>query len=335
LGAIRFVLLAVVFLTTGTIVAVVSNSYLTIPWRIRTCNLTPPLPGLSLADCAAVSTKFYYSGSLYLQIERELIENLEKADVVVLGNSRTQVSFATRATEEYFRKKGLRYFILGSEGSGFRFSQLMLERLHIKPSILLMNNESFYVDVLEDSNKDVVLDPDRFVPLMNMFYYSKLAAGWICSNGPALLQQIYCHGSVRTNWRNPVTGALYIYYIDKGSRHIPITDVPETRLHYFDRFMHNARVFLASPSVKDACMINYVVPSLNSSVELARKMSTAMDVPFVFPKTTNLDSFEGSHLWPESSERWSADFFRLADPYIDQCLARRPRQLTRSHLDPK
>ena len=162
LGWTKISILLAVFMISGGASAILSNSYLTIPWRIRSCAMIPPEPGLTLADCAGVSTKFYYSGSLYLGIEKSLIESLSKADVVIIGNSRTQRSFATKAVDEYFKHKGLRYFILGSEGSGFRFNMLMLERLNIQPNILLINNEIFFIDVLEDANKDVVLDPERF-----------------------------------------------------------------------------------------------------------------------------------------------------------------------------
>jgi hypothetical protein len=320
LGRVRLMVLLLTFLSVGAETAILTNSYLTIPWRIRGCSLTPPRRDLILADCADVSTKFYYSGSLYLGIERPLIDSLASADVVIIGNSRTQRSFATAAVDEYFRKKGIRYFILGSEGSGFRFTQLMLERLNIKPKILLTNSEIFFVDVLEDSNRDVVLDPDRFFPMMATFYHSKQVAQPLCESGPAFLQNLYCHGSMRSNWRDPRNGALYIYYADEGARRILLHDIPETRLHYFDFYMKNARAFLASPSVSTACMINYIVPSLDSSVDLARAMAKAIGVPFVFPEIKDYYSFDGSHMWPESSERWSAEFVKLADPYIDQCM---------------
>src|SRR5207237_3010777 len=114
-------------------------------------------------------------------------------------------------------------------------------------------------------------------------------------------------------------------YLTPGKvvRLVRVVPVPETRMHYFDRFMVNARAFLASPSVKDSCIIDYVVPSLNSSVELARAMATAIDAPFVFPKIENYYSYDGgSHLTPESSERWSAQFVKEADAEIDQCLQR-------------
>jgi hypothetical protein len=314
--------LTAIFLAAGAVSAAVSGSYLTIPWRIRACNLSPPAAGLTLADCASVSTKFYYSGSLYVGVEKPLIESLAKADVVIVGNSRTLRSFATKAVDEYFRRKGLRYFILGSEGSGFRFSMLMLERLNIHPKILLINNEIFFVDVLEDANKSIVLDPERFAPMMSVFYYTKQIVQPICAGGPASLKDFYCHGTERSNWRNPVTGAIYIDYNEEGLKRIPVKKIPETRLHYFDRFMKNARVFVGSPSVSGSCRINYIVPSLDSSVELARKMADAMDAPFVFPPIRDYDTFDGSHLWPESSERWSAEFVALADPLINRCLKR-------------
>jgi hypothetical protein len=323
LGAGTIAMLTVAFVSTGAISAALSGSYLTIPWHIRSCNLMPPESGLILADCADVSTKFYYSGSIYLGIEKPLIESLAKADVVIIGNSRTQLSFASKAVDRYFQRKGLRYFILGSEGSGFRFNMLMLERLNIRPKVLLVNNEIYFVDVLSDANKSVVLDPERFAPMMSVFYHTKKIVQPICTGAATPLRDFYCSGDGKSNWRNPETGALYIDYKSyekSGLKRIPVKDVPETRIHYFDLFMKNAKAFLASPSISGSCRINYIVPSLDSSVDLARKMAQAMNTPFIFPPIRDYFSFDGSHLWPESSERWSAEFLELADPFIDRCL---------------
>ena len=119
---------------------------------------------------------------------------------------------------------------------------------------------------------------------------------------------------------DPATGAVYINYEEEGLKRILVMPVVETRLHYFDRFMRNANTFLASPSIRGSCRINYLVPHLDLSLDLARKMAGAMNAPFVYPAVQNLYTFDGSHLWPESSERWSAEFVKEADPYIDSCL---------------
>jgi hypothetical protein len=287
----RLLALAAIFLAAGLVAASISKSYITTPWRIRQCTAQAPRP-----------------------------------DVVIIGNSRTQESLSTKAVEDYFARKGLRYFIMASEGSGFRLTQLILERLDVKPRILLVANESFTIDILEDSNRQVVMDPDRFYTVLSAFYHSKQLQNRICASDFAMLRELYCRGRIGGAWRRIDNGALVLNPSKKIHNMVRVVDVPETRLHYFDLFMGNARIFLASPSVKGGCIIDYVVPSLNSSVDLARKMAAAIDAPLVFPPLASVGeiySYDGgSHLTPESSERWSAAFVKDLDPEIDKCVRR-------------
>src|SRR5882724_1496469 len=193
--------LVIAFCASAVFTAIVCNSYLALFIRIAQCAAAPPRPELTLVDCGDVSTRFYYSGSLYLLVDKELVDGLRAADVVILGNSRTQRTFASEAIDRYFRQKGLRYFVLASEGSGFRFSQMILERAGVRPRILMINNESFMVDVLEDTNRDVVLYPDRFSVVLSAFYYSKKLQQWICASSMSRLRSFYCHGT-NGGWRS-------------------------------------------------------------------------------------------------------------------------------------
>src|SRR5438874_1497550 len=101
----RLLALAAIFLAAGIAAASISKSYITIPWRIRQCNAEPPRPNVTMILCDDVSTRFYYTGALFLGIEKPLVESLRAADVVIIGNSRTQRSFSTKAVENYFARK--------------------------------------------------------------------------------------------------------------------------------------------------------------------------------------------------------------------------------------
>jgi len=98
----------------------------------------------------------------------------------------------------------LRYFVLSSDGSGFRYIQLILERLGVKPKVFMINNELFYVDILEDYNKDIILYPDRFMVELSSFYYSVRLHQWLCNQPLPLLKDLYCSGN------NDTTGAAWI-----------------------------------------------------------------------------------------------------------------------------
>jgi hypothetical protein len=249
-----------------------------------------------------------------------LIEGLRRADVVITGNSRTRLAFATEAVDRYFERKGLRYFVLGSEGSGFRITQLILERLDVHPKILFVSNEAYFVDVVEDANRALIEDPSAFWGEMETFYLSKNWQQWVCVDGAGVLNDFYCHGSEGI-FRNNATGV--IYFPPKSEVELkPIQIAPDTRLGHVDFFMTHARTFMASSSVKGSCIINHLVPWNDASVEVAREMARRMEVPFVFPDPTGYFTFDDLHMDVASSERWAAEFMKMVDPQIDRCLAR-------------
>jgi D-alanyl-lipoteichoic acid acyltransferase DltB (MBOAT superfamily) len=109
----------------------------------------------ALLTMIAASLIFYYSNS-HAQLSVLLAS-------IVFNCVLNWLWFASQAIERYFAQRGLRYFVLASEGSGFRFTQLILKRLAVKPKILM-------IDVLEDTTRHVVLYPDRFFAQPSAFY---------------------------------------------------------------------------------------------------------------------------------------------------------------------
>src|SRR5262249_35711302 len=127
--------LVLVFLISAIATSILSDGYLTVFFKIAQCPATAPSPNVTLVRCRDVGTDFYYSGALYLDVNKELVASLRAANVAIIGNSRTRHTFATPPIEQYFQQKGLRYFVLSSDGSGFRYIQLILERLGVRPTI--------------------------------------------------------------------------------------------------------------------------------------------------------------------------------------------------------
>jgi hypothetical protein len=288
--------------------------------NIRKCGHIPPAPDFSLASCDSVQDRFYFVGSLYLDIDKELVTGLRRADVVIIGNSRTRLAFGTHAVDEYFSNRGLRYFVLGSEGSGFRVSQMILERLDIHPKILIVSNEAYFVDIVEDANR-ALLDENSslgFRFAMTAFYLSKKMQRWICAGENLVLKDFYCHGE-NGIWRSNTTGAIY-FPPKLELKLTPIVIPPDSRIGHIDFYMKNARAFLASSSVSGSCIINHLVPWNDASVDVAREMAREMIVPFVFPDPAGYFTFDDLHMDTGSSERWASEFVRLADPYITECL---------------
>jgi hypothetical protein len=324
MGRGKIAALAATFLIAATLTAWQTASYLLTPFYMASCSAKPPRPGDVLVACygSPISgpLEFYYTGSIFLNIDRELVEGLKAADVVILGNSRTWRTFRAPSIDRYFKSKGLRYFVLATEGSGFRFSQLTLENVGARPKILLVNNEVFYVDVLEDTYREFVLSPDRFRPAFSAFYYSRWLQTAICGSSMEMLKKVYCEGKYGS-WRSTIDGTSSGNPSDPAGN-FPVHIQPETRGGHKGQYMANERAFLASPSAK-GCTIQYVVPWNDASVGLARSMAADFGEAFVFPQVDGLFTSDNSHLLPESSERWAREFVKALDPAIDACLSRK------------
>ena len=136
--------------------------------------------------------------------------------------------------------------------------------------------------------------------MMSVFFYTKQIVQSICTGGPAFLKHFYCQGTQRSNWRNPTTGAIYIDYKEEGLKQFRSRKFRKRGFTTSIVSWRTREFFLAVPPSADLARINYIVPSLNSSVELARKMADAMHAPFVFPPIRDYDTFDGSHLWPRN-----------------------------------
>src|SRR5262245_35566813 len=84
----KMICVVVAFLTSAAITAATTDSYLLSFIRIAECGPQPPKPGDVLIKCWD-RQGFYFSGSIYLNVDKELVQGLQAADVVVMGNSRT------------------------------------------------------------------------------------------------------------------------------------------------------------------------------------------------------------------------------------------------------
>jgi hypothetical protein len=328
-----------VFVAAGALATYQSNNYLSVFWRIRYCDWRPPGKNFVMAECDTVISPFYRNGALYLGADKELEESLRSADVLVTGNSRTIETFAPKQIdnqiEQYFRKKQLRSFVVAQEGSGFRYRLLLLQKLGIKPKIALINSDDVFVDLLFDANREVIFNPDRFVLT---FWADHAAIAWqrfICSSTDTngfwagwltRAQDFYCHGYFRAIWRNAEFGTFPISYPRvpnaNGGR---ITQLPDPQMVWMEDYWRNARTMLNSDTWRDTCIIFYMIPGKGGSgAEVLRELARRSGRPFVYPDidaSKNYFSYDGSHMDLDTSERWTAAFLPLLDPYLDACVA--------------
>lgn len=324
----------VIFLTVGGITVYFSGGYLSPLWRISQCNWKPPGDEFIMAECDSVITPFYRLGALYLNTDSRLIDALRKADVVITGNSRTMHTFALKQKnnpiEEYFNKQGLKAFIIAEEGSGFRFRKMVLEKLGIHPKIALINTEDLAADLLEDDNKELIFNPDRFKLPFKVIHLAIELQHSICSSNKDnliinKLKQYYCHGTISPSWRSLNSGVVAQPLNRTPTNRQLITMVPDSHLSSIEIFRKRMHTMLKSKSWAKSCIIFYEIPNPNQFYEVSTQLAHEANKPFVFP-VVNDDKqyfvFDGSHMEIDTAIRWTNEFLPAVEPYLKECLAK-------------
>ncbi|HAT1774466.1 TPA: hypothetical protein ACGG5K_001542 [Legionella pneumophila] len=326
--------LILVFLFVGAITAYLSNGYLSPLWRIAECNWKPPGENYVMAECDPIISPFYRLGSLYLDVDPKLTAALRKADVVITGNSRTLYTFAVNLRnnpiEEYFRKKNLKAFIVAEEGSGFRFRKMVLEKLKIHPKIALINTEDLAADLLEDDNKELIFNQDRFKLPFKIIHFSIEMQHSICTSKKQnlimkKLKDFYCHGLITPSWRSLSTGV-----VAQTNKRIPtnrqlITMTSDTHIDSIDIFRRRMHTMFKSKAWRDSCVIFYEIPNPNQFFEVSTQLAREAEKPFIFPSISPEKSyfvFDGSHMEKDTAIRWTNEFLQILDPYLNKCLAK-------------
>lgn len=328
------ILIISLFFIVGGMTAYFSNGYLSPLWRIAKCNWKPPGENYVMAECDSIITPFYRLGSLYLDVEPKLTKALRKADIVITGNSRTLHTFAVKLKnnpiEEYFRKKNLRVFIVAEEGSGFRFRKMVLEKLNIRPKVALINTEDLAADLLEDDNKELIFNQDRFKLPFKIIHFSIEMQHSICTSKQhnfimKQLKDFYCNGTITPGWRSLSTGV-----VAQTSKRIPtnrqlITMAPDTHIDSIDIFRRRMHTMLKSIAWKNSCVIFYEIPNPNQFFEVSTHLAREAKKPFIFPTITPEKKyfvFDGSHMEKDTAIRWTNEFLQILDPYLNNCLAK-------------
>jgi len=63
-----------------------------------------------------------------------------------------------------------------------------------------------------------------------------------------------------------------------------------------------------------------MVPKVETKIGNGKAIAAALRMNFVAPEISELGTVDGSHLNPESAERWSQAFFEAAGSKIRSCL---------------
>jgi hypothetical protein len=267
-----------------------------------------------LAYCNATLFGDYEHGAFWFGLEPQAAESASAADVLFLGNSRLQYAFSTKSTERWFEAARLAYYQLGfSYYENVTFARPLLESLHPRAAVYVINVDRFFDDQESDLVKQLFDDP-----FAKLRYRIK---GWwqtphrlVCGSLPALCGQSLALFRSRGNgsWLGDANGF-------EGKE----TAIgPPTEQERWSRFQQIAKDFVDSLPVDRSCVLLTIVPTTDTRLAEASGIANALEQPLFVPPIEGLRTFDGSHLDAASAERWSKAFLETAGAQIGTCAHR-------------
>jgi len=230
--------------------------------------------------------------------------------------------YTTTAMDEYFKKKGLTYYLLAAEGSGYKSAILALERLNLKPKIIMVNHEIFQTNKISPVFRELVDFPEKYKTRFTFFYNAQKVHKWSCKSKFDWIREFYCSGTARgKKWRSAVTGAEKWSFVADDKDQVLINPNPDSRISIAGELVNRSRELLESKDFGPACPIWYIVNNPTAGTNSLAIAGEELGIQTAFVEVSNLYTYDNSHLDRPNSEKWAKEFVKVLDPVIDTCLS--------------
>lgn len=295
-----------------------------------------------IVECETTAYGDYDYGAFWFGMEPKATNAAANAQVIFLGNSRMQFGFSTKATADWFSSLPATYYLLGFAYNGnYKFEGPLLRKLRPKAMAYVINLDLFFEQADAQPARVVMQDGgarSRY----------ELKRRW------QVIQEVVCasHRSICGNGRafvrSRATGAFRLTGGQFTSQ--PVWYDESVDQSMVNAYISSANEFLSNLSVRRDCVILTLVPTADrssdksswglpgaTSIGTAKAIAAGLGRNLIAPELTGLTTFDGSHLDPQSAERWSAAFSEAAGPSIRQCLddSAHSRNLGRIRLTPE
>lgn len=276
----------------------------------------PPVAGTDsyVGYCGGSSYGDYDHGAFWFGLEPEATGAAKKADLLVIGNSRTQMGFSARATEEWFSGLGARFYLLGfSHNENYHFEGPLLRRLQLHPRAYVINLDLFFESATSGPAHQVMTDPSARTRYLQKRLWQHLQR-WPCGALPA-----GCRHEPGF-YRSRQTGAWTQQGGDYESKPVGYNETVDTAT--VRSYVEAARAFIPQLGLPPECVLLTVVPSARTPSATARAITAELGMDLFAPEPEGLVTYDGSHLDRPSAERWSGAFLEAAEARIRQCVGR-------------
>jgi hypothetical protein len=322
-----------IYLVLFTVVSVAAGlTYRLVDWGIDVagCKLYRE-PGTFLAFCQSPRYGDYEHGAYYLDLEPETIENLKKAKVLFLGNSRAQFGFSTDEVRNYFNERSIPFYIMGfAYGESSDFARILIEKFNLKPKVLVIDTDPFFNPGLSEPALAILDQSGSFLDRGLRFirtrwdYLTKSYFNRLQPKACDLLAML-CSSQFRVIYRAEKDGSWIwreLYYSAEAGR-IPNDGPKRMVMGSEDAIAYEgpARSFFETAGVRPECVaLTHVPNSVHDAkpytVEMGRRLGARVELP----ELPGLETVDTSHLTWSSAQRWSGTFMRGIDSLVTRSI---------------
>jgi len=305
-GELRQLLLGVAVFSIFCIAAASIRPFLPQGYRD---SLAPSLPfprGDSyLADYRG-GVDFY---TLYFNLGNS-VAPVKRADVLFLGNSRALFGFRRDALRSFFESMGLRYYVLAfGHGEDSVFARALIEKHDLHPKWVVINADPFFREEIGWFGAKVVRE-SRFDALK---FRLETYATFTVSRS--------LHR--RLPYLSPLqTFQEFIWYRSRSDGTVTLTGFRDIRrprgaqgMDLNPAMFEEAKRFKAVMDRRGIKMVLTCVPPLSPAS--ARVLGASLGVPVLVPEVPGLRTFDGSHLYRESGERFTSALLAAFRPLVE------------------
>jgi hypothetical protein len=257
---------------------------------------------------------------LYFGTDAGALENLRKADVLLLGNSRLMFAARPRVLDGYFESRGLRYYVMGF---GFReadrFPLAIIERFDLRPRLVIVNADGFFQNSLSDLGRAVV----KQTSFGAWQHHWEAETGHEVRRGLHLLVPNFVDllGRPGFPWRRELiiyrsrsNGAWQLSPWEPGDAPVHGRDLSEPPLQAHER--QAASRFHAAMAARGTGVALTYVPTPRPLGGGPALFAEHLGVPLTAPDPGGLKTEDGDHLDEASAIAWSEAFVRTLGQLI-------------------
>lgn len=257
---------------------------------------------------------------LYFGTDAGALEALRGADVLLLGNSRLMFAARPVVLDPFFAARGLSYYLLGF---GFReadrFPQTVMEKFDLRPKVVVVNADGFFLDSLsefgESVMRDSAFDAWKFVHESETSHdvrrvLHQLVPNWLDLFGrpgfPWRRELII--------YRSRTTGAWQLSPWEPGTAPVPLRDLDTPPTSSAE--LATARRFKDFLEARGATLVLTYVPTPRPLSGGPAALARALGVPLVAVHPPGLRTEDLDHLDEPSGAAWSEAFVRQVARYL-------------------